>query len=332
MEDELIDQTHRDFVAREKYLSRAPGDAATKAYIASKYLSSNDDKKKKKKKKTKASQHGNLGIVDEDEWGWHQDDAPKAASKREKSAMKVSAGRPSTWQSLQGSRTADDDDDDEDSRPVFVPTDASEIPQQGPRMSSGQRAGLLTSKEIRDEADRARHLEERAMRKVQGQQEQETVHRDSSGRRIDPKLLKAEEKRQRQLEIEKKEREMEWGKGLVQREEKERLKRQLEEEKFKPLARYVDDADYNQELKDEERWNDPGAAFITRKKQTSGSRTKQVRPSYKGPWKPNRFMIPPGYRWDGVDRSTGYEDKFLLHQNQQKSFQAEAHAWSTEDM
>lgn len=43
-------------------------------------------------------------------------------------------------------------------------------------------------------------------------------------------------------------------------------------------------------------------------------------------------MIPPGYRWDGVDRSTGFEDTFLLQQNQSKSRAAEAHAWATEDM
>lgn len=43
-------------------------------------------------------------------------------------------------------------------------------------------------------------------------------------------------------------------------------------------------------------------------------------------------MIAPGYRWDGVDRSTGYEDKLLLQKNQAKSLAAEAHAWSTEDM
>jgi hypothetical protein len=57
-----------------------------------------------------------------------------------------------------------------------------------------------------------------------------------------------------------------------------------------------------------------------------------MKPTYKGPWKPNRFGIPPGYRWDGVDRSTGYEDKFLLAQNQRKVRAEMAHAMSTEDM
>jgi len=53
---------------------------------------------------------------------------------------------------------------------------------------------------------------------------------------------------------------------------------------------------------------------------------------FRGFCPPNRFGIRPGHRWDGVDRSNGYEEKWLLQQNSQKALEGEAYKWSCSDM
>lgn len=84
----------------------------------------------------------------------------------------------------------------------------------------------------------------------------------------------------------------------------------------------------NDVLKDRTRWDDPAAAFLTRR---SGPRV--TRPQYSGPPPPpNRFGIKPGYRWDGVDRGNGFESKLFLKINSSQRLQSEFQAWSAEDM
>lgn len=79
------------------------------------------------------------------------------------------------------------------------------------------------------------------------------------------------------------------------------------------------------------------AAYAAKQKGTIGahknSKDVSVKPLYKGPPpKPNRFNIRPGFRWDGVDRGNGFEDKLLSQRNQMHHQKEVAYRWSTADM
>ncbi|KAG9315194.1 Pre-mRNA-splicing factor of RES complex-domain-containing protein [Chiua virens] len=132
-----------------------------------------------------------------------------------------------------------------------------------------------------------------------------------------------------QREREEKEAEkMEWGKGLVQREENEKRKQQLEKNKSLPFSRRADDKELNEELMAQGRWNDPAAAFLT-KKVSKGPK----KPEYRGPPPPpNRFGIKPGYRWDGVDRGNGFEKKWFQRINEGQRTATASYEWSVDDM
>ncbi|CAG9769879.1 unnamed protein product [Ceutorhynchus assimilis] len=142
-----------------------------------------------------------------------------------------------------------------------------------------------------------------------------------------------EEERKKKREEENKEKYNKWGKGLKQVEDiNEKIKSDLHE-MSKPLARYADDEDLERHLKEQERDGDPMLAYIRQKrKKKHVDEGKPVTQEYQGDAPANRFGIRPGYRWDGVDRSSGYEKQWFQIQNSRQATVEETYKWSTEDM
>ena len=120
------------------------------------------------------------------------------------------------------------------------------------------------------------------------------------------------------------------------------------------FARHADDDRLEQLRKNEIREGDPMAAYAAsssskkkhkkmKKDKKKGRRnlgdadieeeTQEEKPVYKGPPpKPNRYGIRPGYRWDGVDRGNGFEDKLLAKQFSANRKKEQAYRWSSADM
>ncbi|XP_051044206.1 BUD13 homolog [Phodopus roborovskii] len=135
----------------------------------------------------------------------------------------------------------------------------------------------------------------------------ETVFRDKSGRKRNLKLELREQRRKAEKDSERDELYAQWGKGLAQSRQQQQNVEDAMKEMQKPLARYIDDEDLDRMLREQEREGDPMANFI-KKNKAKENKHKKVRPRYSGPSPPpNRFSIWPGYRWDGVDRSNGFE-------------------------
>ncbi|VVT56154.1 uncharacterized protein SAPINGB_P004865 [Magnusiomyces paraingens] len=156
----------------------------------------------------------------------------------------------------------------------------------------------------------------------------DTVHRDAQGRRIDD----IESIRQAELEAEaaeKRAREQAHRRinaGVVQlRMEQEGA----QDSSGTRYTRHADDAELNAQQRSKvDTFHDPAATFLKKKKTTAlvkSSNTKSRHADdglswkiYPGPYPPNRFDIPPGSMWDGVDRSNGFEKLWFQKESQVK--------------
>ncbi|KAF8968168.1 Pre-mRNA-splicing factor of RES complex-domain-containing protein [Flammula alnicola] len=309
-----------------------------KAYLAEKYMSGPKAdailsktaplKKKRKAKDVTEPRTGGTMIRDED-GGWgeapkedNDDDITEAVVEKDRGFKKrkvanAAAAADSSWITVQegvGGMQVKEESPAPDEKPMVVDTPfvgGLVRPEHLKRMLP-QNNVTITDNLTAEEIARA----------------QETVYRDSAGKKIDTKAARAEAARLKRLQEEKEAQKMEWGKGLVQKEEAEKRRKQLEKNKTTAFARHADDKELNEELKAKELWNDPAAAFLTKKK-AKGPR----KPEYIGPPPPpNRFGIKPGYRWDGVDRGTGFEKKLFESKNAKRRLVTESYQWGVDDM
>lgn len=238
-----------------------------KAYLAAKYMTGPKadailarTTHKKKKLKTEPSTTSALAykLVDDDGgWGDEKkddgDDIEEAVVASDRSFKKKAASGGAGWATI---RAGESPPPPEDEKPQIVGDESqSSTSFVGGLVSAAELKKSLSKKEARStDTDAEREAARLA---------QETIYRDASGRKIDTKAERAEAARRKREAEEREAKKMEWGKGLVQREDEEKRRAQLEQERTRKLAVYADDKDLNEEQKAKDRWNDPAAAFLS---------------------------------------------------------------------
>jgi len=246
-----------------------------KAYLAEKYMSGPKAdailaktaplKKKKRKAKDVAGPSNAGSMIRDEDGGWgepapeeNDDDLAEAVVEKDRGFKKrkvanAGAAAESSWITVQegvGGMQVKEESPAPDEQPLVV----NDAPFTG---------GLVKAKELKKMLPQNNVSDMDKMTEEEIARAQETVYRDASGKKIDTKAAKAEAARLKRLKEEKEAQKMEWGKGLVQKEEAEKRRQQLEKNRHTAFARHADDKDLNEELKAKELWNDPAAAFLT---------------------------------------------------------------------
>ena len=255
----------------------------------------------KKKKKSNWKTVGGNTTTTSQAAGQDEADAILASAAAE-SAARLQATEAEDAPTIEGGIIQDEADDNDND-------------DNAPKMESGARAGLQTAAQTAamvDAQERRKKAELAAFQastaKEQGAAGGETIYRDASGRIINVAMKRAEARKAAEEAAKAEQAAKEALMGDVQRQAKEERKEQLRSARAMPLARTIEDEDLNEELRQQDRWNDPAAQFLTSKKQAT---SKTGRPLYKGGFAPNRYGIRPGHRWDGVDRGNGFEKEWF---------------------
>lgn len=329
-----------------------PADVAN--YLASRYLVADPKTSSKKRKRKSAPQITGLIITEDDDWDWNKSNLPTDGNIEDLpqtvpgGTTEFRKSRKNNWKRLETNDAVDADDNAATANKILASAVAEkksmlagndELPviasTQGiVKMSDGTHAGLQTAAAVSTQLER-RHREERENfeRHRMSNREEETVYRDATGRRVDVSMRRAEA-RKVAAEAEDKERTAKQAmRGKVQLEEARQRTEQLQDAKFLPFARTADDENLNKELKEQERWNDPLLQFDASRTDNvaKAKKCRGKKPLYPGPAPPNRYGIQPGHRWDGVDRSIGFETERFRAMNRRDRLQGLNYSWQIDE-
>ncbi|EFO24098.1 hypothetical protein LOAG_04385 [Loa loa] len=178
---------------------------------------------------------------------------------------------------------------------------------------TGKSAGLKTLEAHREEVKRLQEDETRLLKSWEGYtsgKDVEAIRRTKltgKGRETKEDRERKEREAKKQQELEEKYKN--WNRGLRQLEERTEKLNEMARVAQEDFARHVDNEAMNEHLKKQLHEKDPMYKYVKKKKENSEIKSGTAYPKYKGSWPPNRFSIAPGYRWDGVNRSNGFEDR-----------------------
>jgi len=158
-----------------------------------------------------------------------------------------------------------------------------------------------------------------------------TIFRDKTGRRHNILEQRKADEGKAKKRLAREDQWSKWGKGVLQ----EKIRKAEEDgatyEESKPLARYADDKDLADYQKSIKRLDDPMEKYFQEKAEKRRKRAGGM-PIYKGNWDQNRYNVRPGHRWDGVDRSNGFEKRYFRSLSAKKALKEYEIMYLTEDM
>ncbi len=212
---------------------------------------------------------------------------------------------------------SDDDDDDSENNNDTPHTNTSNSTKKKKKqyMSSGHHAGLQSSNEFQKNEYQIQQLKKQQNpHNIQG----ETIYRNSQNYKNDNDTKSTTSNNDKDT------------KNLINmgKTQRQNLTSQIMTQNIISQSTFArSQSDVDQYTKNKLRQNDPMLSFQTK---SNNNNSKKV---YKGPQpKPNRYNIQPGYRWDGIDRSNGFEDDVLkcIYEHGYKS--ENRYKWSCADM